>query len=65
VLAVDVGWALQMVHLALAGARYDDGLWGLGLFGMLVLTFAAVGLVLLARAVTVGVRRLVSRRQGG
>jgi len=46
---VILGWVLQVLHFAVLGEHYDDTLWGLGIFGDVVLAGAAVGLALLAR----------------
>lgn len=45
--AVGAGWLLQMVHFAVAGAHYDDTLWGVGLLVQALLGAAALGVATL------------------
>jgi hypothetical protein len=47
--AVVLGWVLQILHFGVLGEHYDDTLWGVGIFGDVVLAAVAVGLALLAR----------------
>jgi hypothetical protein len=52
VVAVLIGWGLQILHLAFLGDHYDDTLWGVGLFGQAFLAAVAAGLVFVADRLT-------------
>ena len=52
-----LGWLLQALHFVVLGEHYDDTLWGVGVFFHVIFAASAVGLALLARAVTRGSRR--------
>ncbi len=49
VLAILVGWSMQILHFVALGEHYGDPLWGMGVFIQIALAALAVGVALLLR----------------